>query len=86
MYVEAKCERVVILPHLDRGYEEFPEDSALATFDRSDRKFVAVALSSSGQPPILVAGDRGWRRHYEALTRNGITVEFLCDEIRQSRR
>jgi len=54
-----RCERVPISSDEARGYAEFPDDHALAAFDRSDRKFVAVALASRHRPPVLVALDRG---------------------------
>lgn len=85
-YNPVSCERVTITPHPDRGYDEFPTDPALATFDRSDRKFVAVALGSAGKPQVLVAIDRGWWNHRDALATNGVTVDFLCEEIGRPRR
>jgi len=79
------CERVSITPHDERGYEEFPADPALATFDPSDRKFVAAALASRRDPTVLVALDRDWWDHHQALTRNGLRIEFLCEEIKAAR-
>ena len=59
-------------------YEEFPDDEALASFDPSDRKFVAVARAHPAGPPIKVATDRGWWIHRHALAKAGVTVDFLC--------
>lgn len=56
----------------------FPEDPELSAFDRSDRKFVAAALSHPEKPPILNATDDDWWNNKEALERHGITVRFVC--------
>jgi hypothetical protein len=75
-----RCERVRITP-LPGGpdeYEEFPCDPDLHAFDRSDRKFVAVALSSRLGPEVLNALDSDWSLFLSALQRNGVTVRFLC--------
>lgn len=77
----ARCERVKITPHPTRKFEEFPEDPDLASFDLSDRKFVAVALANQEEPPILNASDTDWWHVREALERNGVTVCFLCREL-----
>lgn len=69
---------VTPLPCESRGFREFPDDSELRTFDRDDRKFVAVALASGVKPPILNASDTDWWIHRVALTRNGVRVKFLC--------
>lgn len=77
-----RCERVEI--HERNGDEndfvEFPDDPALAAFDRSDRKFVAVARASKLQPPILNAVDSDWRDFESALKRHGVTVNNLCPQ------
>lgn len=64
----------------DWDFEEFPGDEELADFDRQDRKFVAVALTSVNDPTILNAVDSDWWDHLEALNNNGVKVEFLCPE------
>jgi len=85
-----RCLRVKITPKpSDSGpdFEEFPRDKDLESFDNDDRKFVAVALASNTSPSILVASDRGWWRHRDALKANGVRVCFLCpDYIKKSRR
>ncbi|MFZ1466532.1 MAG: hypothetical protein WAV60_21025, partial [Anaerolineae bacterium] len=54
-----RCEQVHITASLaseeDQEFAEFPQDLRLAGFDRSDRKFVAVALAHPERPPILNA-------------------------------
>ena len=75
------CKKVLITPHEERGFEEFPEDADLNGFDRSDRKFVAVAVASNEGPPILNASDTDWWDYREAFEHNGIDLEFLCPEL-----
>ena len=75
------CLVVHITPHPKRGFAEFPADEQLATFDRSDRKFVAVALAAGDAPPILNASDTDWWLARHALDANGLTVKFLCPEL-----
>ncbi len=79
------CRKVSITPTPDNGdnFAEFPSDPELAGFDRDDRKFVAVALASGENPPILNATDTDWWDFREALQRNGVTVTFLCPEAMQ---
>ena len=80
----SRCIQIPITPHSDDKdhFEEFPNDPDLASFDRSDRKFVAVACAHLGRPPILEALDSKWWGWKEALKRAGVTVMFLCqDEI-----
>ncbi|MBV8065477.1 MAG: hypothetical protein JOY73_08135 [Actinobacteria bacterium] len=61
---------------------EFPRDSAgLATFDRADRKFVAVALAHDDETVVAVCVDSDWWDHRKALADAGVAIEFLCPEI-----
>jgi len=83
---QAIAERVVcvpITPTTDgewRKYTEFPDVSALQGFDPSDQKFVAVAVASGHNPPILHATDRDWWNHKAALNAHGVSVESLCPQ------
>ena len=70
-------QRVTITRNGD-SYDEFPSHSGLGDFDRSDRKFVAVANSHADKPPILQATDSKWWGWKRALAECGIGVEFLC--------
>jgi hypothetical protein len=81
-YNDRYCERVPLTPSTDtsREFEEFPAAPELNGFDRSDRKFVAVALASAYSPPVLNAVDSDWWDYYKALRRNGVKVRFLCPE------
>ncbi len=75
------CEQVPITAQGGDHFKEFPTDTALAGFDPSDRKFVAVALSHSRNPPIFNAVDSDWRNFREALSNCGVCIEFLCPEL-----
>ena len=66
------------------NFEEFPDDSALADFDPDDRKFIAVACAHEDNPPILQAVDSKWRDFLDALQRNGVTVEYICEDYVQN--
>ena len=72
---------VAVTPDEDRGFLEFPEAAALATFDPSDRVFVAVSLGHGSNPPILNACDSDWWHHRSALFDAGVEVTFLCPEL-----
>ncbi len=76
------CTKVAIEPEDEDGQEfpNFPADPELENFDRSDRKFVAVALAHVENPPIVNATDTDWWIFREALRRNGIQIEFLCPQ------
>ena len=76
--------RVAITPNADRGFEEFPDDPALASFDRDDRKFVAVACASGGSPSIVNATDTDWWEYREVLEEHGVAIHFLCPELMTS--
>ena len=75
------CRKVVVNPHPELGFEEFPTDPCLSTFDHDDRKFVAVALASGTNPEVLNASDTDWWHHRQALARNGVKVVFICPEL-----
>lgn len=77
------CCQVVIteLGVTGTDFGEFPDDPALATFDRDDRKFVAVAIASGQDPYILNASDTDWWIHRTALISSGVNVKFLCPEL-----
>jgi hypothetical protein len=81
----SRCVQVSITPRPDdkEHFKEFPNDPDLASFDRADRKFVAVACAHPDRPPILEALDSKWWGWREPLKRAGVTVMFLCqDEIK----
>lgn len=81
--IPEKVKRVVVTQRADNGwrrFEQFPDKPNLSAFDRSDQKFVAVALASGENPPILNAVDSDWWNHRAALTAAGVNVEFLCPQ------
>ena len=77
-----QCDLVSITPIDDSedAFEEFPDDPALDGFDPADRKFIAVARAHPEKPPILQAVDSQWLDFHEAFRRNGVTVEFICED------
>ncbi len=76
-----RCDLVAITPvdGSENEFEEFPDDPALNDFDSDDRKFIAVAVAHSENPPILQAVDSQWWDFRDALRRNGVTVVFICE-------
>lgn len=65
--------RVPITPASDdRGFEELPPNG----FDRSDRKFLATAVSGGAE--VLNATDSDWVEHRDLTDRLGVTVRQLC--------
>lgn len=72
------CDLVLLRRDSKRLYESFPDDARLANFDRSDRKFVAVAAAHEEHPPISQATDAKWVDWAPALADHGIIVEFVC--------
>jgi hypothetical protein len=78
-----RCKQVDITPRKDdaEDFEEFPTDPDLIRFDRSDRKFVAVAVTSRLNPTILNATDTDWWRFREILERHQVSIVFLCPEL-----
>jgi hypothetical protein len=74
------CEqvRLTLRSNDQDDFNEFPDDEALERFDRSDRKFVAVALASKNEPDVLNAVDRDWWDYREELKRHQVHIQFLC--------
>lgn len=76
------CQQIPITPTKDRRrFVEFPESPLLEKFDDNDRKFVAVALASGQQPPVLNASDTDWWQFRQALEQHGVVVQFICPEL-----
>jgi hypothetical protein len=76
-----RCERVTIRPNPEREFDEFPDDPRLATFDRSDRKFVAVAIAAASPHQIYNAVDSDWAAVDAALDDHGVSVVYLCPSV-----
>lgn len=66
------------LPEDPSDFAEFPSAGDLRTFDRADRKFVAVANAHAQKPPILQGLDSKWWGLKDALASADIRVQFLC--------
>ncbi len=74
------CYRVLLTPHEDRVYQEFPDTSGLEEFDRSDRKFVATALGCTPTATICNAVDSDYAQFKLALADAGVPVAELCPD------
>ena len=82
LYDANRCLLVSITPRDEADdFEEFPDDAALAKFDRDDRKFVAVARASEPAATIFNATDTGWWPFRQVLRRHGVVVNFLCPSL-----
>lgn len=86
---------MVKLERQDNEYVVFPKDKKLEKFDRSDRKFIALALTHNEKPPIIQAADGKWLEFTEKFKEYGIHIKFLdmnyadskyCKKIRDKRR
>jgi hypothetical protein len=83
-----RCEMVHVTPKSDRedDFEKFPKDPALAGFDPSDRKFVAVARASHHKPRVLNAVDTDWWIFRTPLKKHKVRVRLLCPEHMKKRK
>jgi len=72
--------RVSLTETAEDCFAEFPDSQLEAAFDRSDRKFPAIANAHPAKPPILQAVDSKWLHWWPALAKSGIRVEFLCPD------
>lgn len=77
-YDQSRCELVEITAHPARVFGEFPDDPRLASFDRSDRKFVAVSIASKNSHEIYNAVDTDWAAIDEVLAEFDVNVVYLC--------
>lgn len=75
-YCEDRVRRVPLTRSDDdrRGFEELPRN----TFDRSDRKFLAVAVAASAV--VLNATDSDWREHAALMKKLQVKVRQLCPQ------
>ena len=71
-----RVRRTPITPSADdgRGFEELPENR----LDRSDRKFLAVAVVANAV--VLNATDSDWDEHKALTEALGVQVEQLCPQ------
>lgn len=69
----------------DNDYAEFPASQKLKGFDRSDRKFVALAVAHPHHPKIYNGADTDWWDYRDALEENGIHIVFLCEDYMKTK-
>jgi predicted nucleic acid-binding protein len=76
MYKRAKVQLIQITPINDetRGFKELPINS----LDKSDRKFLAVAVKSKAN--ITNAVDTDWHEHRDFIKTLRVRVQQLCPE------
>lgn len=81
LHVEGKVTKVPITPR-DGDQEDFVElpGAGEASYDRSDRKFLAVAAAHEERPPVLQSFDSKWWGWQESLAASGVRIHFLCAE------
>lgn len=79
-YQDGRVQQVVVTPCDDdsRGFEELPENA----FDRSDRKFLAVAVVANAL--VLNATDSDWREQQALMDELGVEVRQLCPHYRRA--
>lgn len=75
-YQTNRVQMVSVTPTDDdqKGFEELPDN----TFDRSDRKFLAVAAASNSV--VLNATDHDWCQHLTLMNLLGVSVQELCPQ------
>ena len=75
-YQGERVRRVAVTPAEDdqRGFEQLPEN----TFDRSDRKFLAVAVAA--EAVVLNATDSDWGEQAALMDTLGAEVNQLCPQ------
>ena len=71
---------LVTITAIANTYSEVPREINDAGFDKSDQKFVAVAISSGVNPVILNATDSDWYIHRNELESHDINVLQLCPQ------
>lgn len=78
----SRIERVELLVDSDNEFEDLQSEIRTSSFDRDDRKFVALAINRDA--PVANATDSDWIEHRDLLERHGLKIEFLCgcDPIR----
>lgn len=78
----SRCSQVSIThtPAAQFMYAEIPKDPALAGFDRSDQKFLALAITHPGAPVVKNATDSDWATYHSVIASHGVTVQFLCPQ------
>lgn len=68
-----------ITPNGD-GFCEYPSDVRLVDFDRSDKKFIALANAHALHPQIVEGADSKWWGIKDVLAEYGISVLFVDED------
>lgn len=71
-----RVKRVDLIRGDDGEFESLPESLRAINFDRSDRKFAALAHQEAA--PLANATDSDWINDAETVEQTGITVHNLC--------
>ena len=66
-------------------YEEYPCSQNFATFDPSDKKFIALSNAHPDRPPIVEGSDSLWWGYREVFKNADIHIIFLCEEYVRSK-
>lgn len=61
-------------------YEKYPDDQNLKSFDRSDKKYIALAYNHDNKPPIIEATDSKWWGIKKNLEAQGIGLQFVDEK------
>jgi hypothetical protein len=77
-YNSRHVRRIDLSKRSDGSFEDFPDTPDLAAFDRSDRKFAALARKTG--VAVANATDSDWADHSALLNAHGIAVDFLCGQ------
>jgi hypothetical protein len=74
--------RVSLTPRDDdpEDFLELRPPPAGISYDRSDRKFLALSAAYPEHPPILQSLDSKWWGWRDALAAVGVSVHFLCEK------
>ena len=72
----SQIERVELPVDSDNEFGDLHPEIRTSSFDRDDRKFVALATNRDA--PIANAIDSDWIEHRDLLERHGLKIEFLC--------
>lgn len=77
-YNPRRVHRVSLSRDACGNFVDFPSDNRLLRFDKSDKKFAALAKKT--KTPVTNAVDTDWKDYLSPLNDNGIFVNFLCGE------
>jgi hypothetical protein len=71
-----RIERIDLPKGEDGEYSDLPRSLIKANFDRSDRKFAALAKRTNAA--VANATDSDWVIHHKTIIATGIQVKFIC--------